>query len=278
MHSAATLPATFLGTLPGGGLFDFHVLAQPAGLTALLTLTLMEVILGIDNVVFIAILVGKLPKHQQRFARNLGMALALVCRLGLLFSISWVMRLTKPLFSVTWGAVGLDHGFSGRDLILLGGGLFLIGKASTEIYHKLEGDDHAAAAGGAGTARFGPMIFQIILLDLVFSLDSVITAVGMARSLLVMVLAMFVAVGVMVASAGLVGDFVHRHPSVKILALSFLNLIGVMLLVEGMGGHMNKGYIYSAMAFSLLVEFLNMRLRRKSPPVELRDGTDVLRT
>ncbi len=249
---------------------DFASLFTVAALGSLLTLTAMEIVLGIDNVVFIAILVGRLPKEQQAFARRVGMTLALVCRLGLLLSISWVMKLTNPLFSI------LNHAFSGRDLILLGGGLFLIGKASMEIYHKLEGEDHEESGKG-GQAKLGPMIVQLILLDMVFSLDSVITAVGMANQIQIMVIAMFLAVGVMMACAGAVGDFVHRHPSVKILALSFLNLIGVMLFAEGFGSHVNKGYIYTAMAFSLLVELLNMRFRKKQQPVNLHDNTQVLR-
>jgi predicted tellurium resistance membrane protein TerC len=253
---------------------DFASLASTEALTALVTLTFMEIVLGIDNVVFIAILVGKLPKEQQPSARKIGMALALICRLGLLFSITWVMKLTKPLFGIDLWVI--HKSFSGRDLILLGGGLFLIGKATYEIYHKLEGDEHDPDAQGAKRASYGLMIFQIILLDLVFSLDSVITAVGMANNILVMVIAMVVAVGAMMASANAVGDFVHRHPSVKILALSFLNLIGVMLFAEGFGQHVNKGYIYSAMAFSFLVELLNMRFRRRQKPVDLRDNTAVL--
>ncbi|MCC6739888.1 MAG: TerC family protein [Planctomycetia bacterium] len=248
--------------------FDLSSLLSASALGALVTLTLMEIVLGIDNVVFIAILVSRLPAHQRAFARRVGMTLALVCRLGLLFSISWVMKLTTPLFSI------LKHPFSGRDLILIGGGLFLLAKATMEIYHKLEGEDHDAGKGG--TAKLGPMIVQLIALDLVFSLDSVITAVGMASQVSIMVIAMFVAVAVMMASAGAIGDFVHRHPSVKILALSFLNLIGVMLLAEGFGTHVNTGYIYSAMAFSLLVELLNMRFRKKQQPVALHDDTQVL--
>ena len=249
---------------------DFAALAKPEALTALVTLTLMEVVLGIDNVVFIAILTGKLPAEKRNVGRKVGMALALICRLGLLFSITWVMKLTYPLFTV------LTKEFSGKSLILIGGGLFLVGKSSYEIYHKLEGDEHESSST-KGTAGLGSIIFQIILLDLVFSLDSVITAVGMANNIVVMVIAMFVAVGVMMASANAIGDFVHKHPSVKILALSFLNLIGVMLFAEGFGTHVNKGYIYSAMAFSLFVEVLNMRLRRKQKPVELHDNTQVLK-
>jgi predicted tellurium resistance membrane protein TerC len=234
-------------------------------LVALLTLTAMEVVLGIDNIIFVAILVGKLPREQQDRARQLGIGLALVMRLALLLSISWVMGLKEPLFEL------LGKGFSGRDLILLGGGLFLIFKATWEIHEKLEsGPEELHASGGKG-ARLGPILAQIIVLDIVFSLDSVITAVGMANEIWVMVVAMVVAVAIMLLASGRISGFVHRHPTLKILALSFLLLIGVMLLVEGMGGHVNKGYIYFAMAFSLLVELLNMRLRKVQRPVSLRE-------
>ena len=227
------------------------------GLLALVTLSAMEIVLGIDNVVFIAILVGRLPEAQREFARRLGLVLALGIRIGLLFTISWMMGLTEPLVTV-------GRGFSGRDLILLGGGLFLIFKATWEIYAKVEGDAHEPAAGGA-RAAFVWVLVQILLLDIVFSLDSVITAVGMANELSIMVTAMVIAMLVMLVSAGPVSDFIDRHPSLKILALAFLLLIGVMLVAEGMGSHMEKGYIYFAMAFSLLVELLNMRYRRKHP-------------
>jgi predicted tellurium resistance membrane protein TerC len=238
-------------------------LANPDTYVSLLTLTAMEVVLGIDNVVFISILVGKLPAEQQPKARQIGLALALVMRLGLLFAISWVMGLTAPLFGV------FGREFSGRDLILLGGGLFLLAKATHEIYDKLE-VEHEERARAGGKSAFGMILAQIIALDIVFSLDSVITAVGMAQQLFVMVIAMVAAVGVMLVFAGRIGDFVNRHPSMKILALSFLLLIGVMLVAEGMGQHVGKGYIYFAMAFSLGVELLNMRLRRKrSAPVTL---------
>jgi predicted tellurium resistance membrane protein TerC len=225
------------------------------GLLALATLSAMEIVLGIDNVVFIAILVGRLPEAQREFARRLGLILALGIRIGLLFTISWMMGLTEPLVTV-------GRGFSGRDIILLGGGLFLIFKATWEIYAKVEGDPHQPSAGRA-RAVFVWVLVQILLLDIVFSLDSVITAVGMANELSIMVTAMVIAMLVMLVSAGPVSDFIDRHPSLKILALAFLLLIGVMLVAEGMGSHMEKGYIYFAMAFSLLVELLNMRYRRK---------------
>jgi predicted tellurium resistance membrane protein TerC len=226
------------------------------GLLALVTLSAMEIVLGIDNVVFIAILVGRLPEAQRERARRLGLILALGIRVGLLFAISWLMGLTAPLVSV------LGHGVSGRDLILLGGGLFLIFKATWEIYDKVEASHHERTAAAA-RAAFALVIFQILLLDIVFSLDSVITAVGMANDLSIMVSAMVIAMLVMLVSAGAVSRFIDGHPSLKILALAFLLLIGVMLVAEGMGTHIEKGYIYFAMAFSLLVELVNMRYRRK---------------
>jgi predicted tellurium resistance membrane protein TerC len=225
------------------------------GLAALTTLTAMEIVLGIDNVVFIAILVARLPQAQQEPARRLGLTLALAMRIGLLFGITWIMGLTVPLFAV------LGQPVSGRDLILLGGGLFLIAKATWEIYAKLE-LDHADGHGPRG-ASFGAALVQILLLDLVFSLDSVVTAVGMAEHVSIMVVAMVLAMLVMLVSARGVSGFVERHPSVKMLALSFLLLIGVILVAEGMGSHVNRGYIYFAMAFSLFVELLNLRYRRR---------------
>jgi len=226
------------------------------GLLALATLSAMEIVLGIDNVVFIAVLVARLPDAQREYARRLGLILALGIRIGLLFAISWMMGLTTPLLTV------LGRGVSGRDLILLGGGLFLIFKATLEIYDKVEAEHHDRAAAAA-RAAFLWVLAQILLLDIVFSLDSVITAVGMANDLSIMVTAMVIAMLVMLVSAGTVSRFIEHHPSLKILALAFLLLIGVMLVAEGMGSHMEKGYIYFAMAFSLFVEMLNMRYRRK---------------
>jgi predicted tellurium resistance membrane protein TerC len=240
-----------------------ELFTAPETYLSLLTLTAMEIVLGIDNVIFISILTGKLPPRQQPLARRLGLGLALVLRLGLLFAISWVMGLSEPLFSVS------SKAFSGRDLILLIGGLFLLGKATHEIYEKME-VDHPERARLAGSAAFGLILAQILALDVVFSLDSVITAVGMAKEIAVMAIAMVAAVGVMLAFAGRISDFVDRHPSMKILALSFLLLIGVMLVAEGMGQHIGKGYIYFAMAFSLGIELLNMRIRKKTTPVVLR--------
>jgi predicted tellurium resistance membrane protein TerC len=226
------------------------------GLLALATLSAMEIVLGIDNVVFIAILVGRLPEARRELARRVGLILALGIRVLLLFAISWMMGLTAPLVTV------LGHGVSGRDLILLGGGLFLIFKATVEIYNKVEAGHHEQTAAAA-RAAFAWVIFQILLLDIVFSLDSVITAVGMANDLGIMVTAMVIAMLIMLVSAGAVSRFIDSHPSLKILALAFLLLIGVMLVAEGMGSHIEKGYIYFAMAFSLLVELVNMRYRRK---------------
>ena len=233
------------------------------GLLALATLSAMEIVLGIDNVVFIAILVGRLPEAQREIARRLGLILALGIRIGLLFTISWMMSLTEPLFTAFGGAV------SGRDLILLGGGLFLIFKATWEVYEKVEADPHEQAAA-AVRGVFLWVLLQILLLDIVFSLDSVITAVGMANDLSIMITAMVIAMLVMLVSARTVSRFIDQHPSLKILALAFLLLIGVMLVAEGMGTHVNKGYIYFAMAFSLLIELLNMRYRRARRPAGAR--------
>jgi len=240
-----------------------EVLWQPATLISLVTLTLLEIVLGIDNIVFIAILVSRLPRAQQAGTRRVGLVLALVMRLGLLFSITWIMRLTAPLFAI------LGQGFSGRDLILIGGGLFLLAKASLEIHDRLEGGP-SEQLPAAGRATVAWTLGQIVLLDIVFSLDSVITAVGLAPLVAVMVIAMVLAVGFMLVFAGAIGDFVNRHPTMKVLALSFLILIGVLLIAEGLGQHISRGYAYFAMAFSLGVELLNMRVRKKPRPVTLR--------
>ena len=237
---------------------------QPDSWIALATLSAMEIVLGIDNIVFLTILAGRLPAADQPRARRIGLAFALLTRLGLLFAITWVMGLTEALFTV------FGRGVSGRDLILLGGGLFLIAKATFEIHDKLEVRHEPAARPPSGRSAFWFVIAQIAVLDIVFSLDSVITAVGMAQHLPIMVVAMILAVGVMLVFAGPVGDFVERHPTIKMLALSFLILIGVMLVAEGLGKHIEKGYVYFAMAFSLLVELLNLRVRRaRAAPVHL---------
>ncbi len=238
-------------------------MTNPESWIALLTLTVLEIVLGIDNIIFISILVGKLAKAQQPKARRLGLALAMFLRIGLLASLAWMARLTAPLFSV------LGKGISGRDLILLAGGLFLLTKATREIHEKLEGEEGEASSRVA--ARFAAVIVQILLLDIVFSLDSVITAVGMANHLSVMIAAVVIAVGVMMFAAGPIGEFVARHPTVKMLALAFLILIGMSLLAEGLGQHIPKGYIYFAMAFSVFVEFLNLRLHKKRQPVKLHE-------
>jgi predicted tellurium resistance membrane protein TerC len=230
-------------------------------MVALATLAALEIVLGVDNVVFIAILTGRLPAQQQAVARRLGLILALGIRIGLLFTISWMMGLTRPLFAV------LGHPVTGRDLILIVGGLFLVGKATWEIYDKLEVEHVEHERGGRG--RFAAVIAQILVLDIVFSLDSVITAVGMANELSVMVTAMVIAMLVMLVSMGAVASFIERHPSVKILALAFLLLIGVVLVADGMGQHVSKAYIYVAMAFSLFVELLNLRYRTRRQPVRL---------
>ena len=232
---------------------------------SLATLAVMEIVLGVDNIVFLSILAGRLPQEEQQRARTLGLAFALATRLLLLFSITWLMGLRSELFTLA------GHGWSGRDLILLAGGLFLIYKATHEIHDKLE-VQHEKELGGdaARRASFWTTIAQIGVLDIVFSLDSVITAVGMAQHLAVMVAAMVIAVGVMMLSAGRIGDFVERHPTMKMLALSFLLLIGVVLVADAFGKHIEKGYIYFAMAFSFVVEMLNMRIRRtQQAPVAL---------
>ena len=247
-------------------------LIQPENLVALLTLVLLEIVLGIDNVIFIAILSGKLPHNQQAKARSTGIGLAVFARIALLFSITWIMRLTHPMFSL------FSHGFSGRDLILLVGGLFLIGKSTFEIHEKLEAAEHDDQT--RATATFVSVIAQIILIDIVFSLDSVITAVGISGNLWVMVPAVVVAAAVMLFFAGPIAAFVERHPTMKILALAFLILIGFLLVLEGWLHeaveelHL-KNYAYFAMAFSLAVEMINLRVREKSQPVHLRSRTST---
>jgi predicted tellurium resistance membrane protein TerC len=240
--------------------FDFSVLLTSAGVVSLVSLAVMEIVLGIDNILLVAILSQKVAPERRSRIRRLGIGLALVLRIALLMTLSWIMGMTKPLFEL------FGHGFSGRDLVLLGGGLFLIYKATHELYERIElAPDHE----GAGSEPVKPAgavstLAQILALDIVFSLDSVITAVGMAQALSVMMLAMVIAVGVMLVFANVVADFVTRHPSMKVLALSFLLMIGVLLVADAFGQHVNRGYVYFAMAFSLIVELLNMRLRKKS--------------
>ena len=228
-------------------------LTDPETWVALVTLTSLEVVLGIDNIIFISILAGKLPAEQQARARTTGLAVAMLSRIALLFSLASVMRLTTPWFSV------LGRDISGRDLILIGGGLFLLAKSTHEIHEKVEG--HGEGTVTRAPASFAGVIVQILLLDVVFSLDSVITAIGMADEIAIMVAAVMIAVGFMMVFAGAVGDFVHRHPTVKMLALSFLLMIGLSLVAEGFGQHIPKGYIYFAMAFSVFVEMLNLKVR-----------------
>lgn len=245
-------------------------------IVSLLTLTLMEVVLGIDNIVFLSILVGALPEEKRRTARMIGLGLALVARLLLLLGIKWVMGLDTPIFH--WSSIGfVPDGWveghkvdavTGKDLVLLGGGMFLIGKSVVEIHKKTMGGDEHEIAEKAKHASFAYVIAQIILLDVIFSLDSVISAIGMAKELWVMVVAMLVAVGFMAVFAGPVSRFIDRNPTFKMLALSFLVMIGVLLLAEGAGTHMNKGYIYAAMVFSIVVEMLNMRARRQKDAVK----------
>ena len=232
---------------------------------ALITLTVLEIVLGVDNVIFISILAGKLPAAQQDRARKVGLMAAMLMRIALLFSLAWIVRLTEPIVTI------LERGISGGDMILLGGGLFLLAKATREIHEKLEGEEGEMTARVAPS--FGAVIGQIMLLDIVFSLDSVITAVGMADQLAVMVLAVMIAVGIMMVSAASISRFVNEHPTVKVLALSFLLLIGASLIAEGLGTHIPKGYIYFAMAFSVFVEMINLRAakKRKAAPVKLHE-------
>jgi predicted tellurium resistance membrane protein TerC len=236
-----------------------ELLTNPDAWIALATLTLLEIVLGIDNIVFIAILASRLPVEKQALAYRLGLLGAMVTRVALLMTINWVMQLTDPLFEI------LGRSFSGRDLILLGGGLFLIAKSTQEIYDKVEGEPEEDIQGWFN--GLPGVVAQIMVLDIIFSLDSVITAVGMAEHIEVMVTAIVIAIGVMLLFAKQIGDFVNTYPSMKILALSFLLLIGVLLTAEGLGQHINKGYIYFAMAFALMVELLNIRFRAKQEPV-----------
>ncbi len=239
-------------------------LTDPHALMALATLTVLEIVLGIDNIIFISILVDKLPQQQQSKARTIGLSLAMLTRIILLFSLTWVMQLTTPLFHIFHQAI------SGRDLILIGGGLFLLGKSTLEIHEKLEGEEGVASE--PTNSSFLGIIIQITLLDIIFSLDSVITAIGMANRLAVMVTAVIIAVLFMMFFAAAIGDFVNRHPTIKMLALSFLLLIGIALVGEGLDMHIPKGYIYFAMAFSVLVEFLNMKVRKPATPIQLRQA------
>ncbi len=243
----------------------FDWIADPQAWIALGTLTALEIVLGIDNIIFISILVGRLPAEQRDRARRIGLLLAMGTRIALLLTLSWIAGLTEPLFTIVIP-------FSGRDLVLLGGGLFLLWKSVHEIHNSLEGEDEAGGTSGKPGATFGSVLFQIALIDIVFSFDSVITAVGLAGNMQsVMVLAIVISVGVMMFAARPIGEFVDRHPTIKMLALSFLVLVGAVLIAEGFGTHVPKGYIYFAMAFSVVVEMINIRLRKRiSEPVRLR--------
>lgn len=263
---------------------DFSWITQPESLIAFATLAALEIVLGIDNIIFISILSGKLPPEQRAKARTTGLVLAMGTRILLLLSLAWIMKLTSPLFTLPFlptTAAPVAHGahevanipaeISGRDLILLLGGLFLLFKSVHEIHNKLEGEEHHAKEGGPKVS-YSSIIFQILLLDIVFSLDSVITAVGMVSNVSIMIAAVVAAVAVMLFAAGPISAFVEKHPTVKMLALSFLLLIGVTLVAEGFGQHFSKGYIYFAMGFSVFVEMLNLKLRKShTPPVELRE-------
>ena len=264
----------------GGGEGITNLLSAQAAI-ALVTLTILEIVLGIDNIIFISVLADKLPAEQQNKARLTGLSLAMIMRIGLLLSISWIMSLTTPIpvvGSALTFMTGDDQPLNWRDAILLLGGLFFDYKATTEIHDKLEGEEHEAGAGGAGIS-FASVITQILILDIVFSLDSVITAVGMvqtthehrAKGLTIMIIAVVIAVGVMLFAAKPISDFVNRHPTLKMLAFSFLILVGVVLVVDASHRHIPKGYIYFAMAFSIGVEMLNLKLRRTSKPVHLHD-------
>jgi len=253
-----------------------ELLSNPEAWISLITLTLLEIVLGIDNIIFISILSSKLPQHLQKKARQWGLGLAMITRVLLLLSLSWVMTLTSPLFNIgEWISIDNEEwlsklAISGRDLILIVGGLFLIYKSTHEIHLKLEGEEDET--GSPKVHTFTGVLVQILLLDIVFSLDSVITAVGMADHVEIMITAVIIAVLIMMVSANAISNFVNNHPTVKMLALSFLLLIGVSLLAEGLDQHIPKGYIYFAMAFSILVEMLNLKMRRKErKPVELRD-------
>jgi predicted tellurium resistance membrane protein TerC len=246
----------------------FDWIADPNAWIALATLTALEIVLGVDNIIFISILVGRLPPEKRDLARRLGLSLAMGTRILLLLSLAWIMRLTEPLFSV------LGQEVSGRDLILIGGGLFLLWKSVHEIHNSLEGENEAGQDGSAvakAGVSFAAVLVQIAIIDIVFSLDSVITAVGLADDVMVMVIAIVAAVGVMMFAAKPIGEFVDAHPTIKVLALAFLVLVGVTLIAEGFGTHVPKGYIYFAMAFSFAVEMINIRLRKRiTAPVQLR--------
>ncbi|MEM1136233.1 MAG: TerC family protein [Bacteroidota bacterium] len=242
---------------------NFEIFLTSEGLISLFTLSILEIILGIDNIIFITIIAGKLPDHQKDKARNIGILMALAVRIVLLFGITWIISLQDPLFSLPFlEALGVDAGFSGRDLILLAGGLFLIAKSTAEIHDKLEGEEHSQ--GNVVAKSMVKAIIQIVLIDIVFSFDSILTAVGLVKEIAIMIAAVIISLTVMLFAAKSIGDFVEKHPTLKMLALSFLVLIGFLLVIEGFGEHVPKGYVYFAMAFSFIVELLNMRIRKKT--------------
>lgn len=238
-----------------------EILFRPEALIALLTLTFLEIVLGVDNIIFISIVSNKLPKDKQRKARTIGLSLALIFRIGLLSGITWIITFSEPLFAV------FGHAFSGRDIILLLGGLFLIGKSTVEVNHKMEAFEEKESV--KATTSIGSAIAQIVMLDIIFSFDSILTAVGLTDQLLIMIIAVIIAMLIMMSFAGKISDYIASHPSLEVLALSFLILIGFMLLIEAFGHHVPKGYIYFAVFFSLLVEILNINIRKKSKPVKL---------
>jgi predicted tellurium resistance membrane protein TerC len=251
--------------------FDFSVFASPEAWVSLLTLTFMEIVLGIDNIIFISIVVNRLDPAQQKKGRTIGLVLALLIRICLLMSISWIVGLKNPLVTIDVPWAAHDFGVTGRDIILFIGGLFLIGKSTTEIHTKLQGEEeHDGPSKTYST--MSRIIIQIVLIDIVFSFDSILTAVGLVDNVLIMILAVILSMGVMLVFSGVVANFVNQNPTIKMLALSFLIMIGIMLVMESFHKEIEKGYIYFAMAFSLVVELLNMRLRKQAPPVQLRDS------
>ncbi|MCB2406875.1 TerC family protein [Hymenobacter lucidus] len=252
-------------------MFDFSIFSSAQAWVSLLTLTFMEIVLGIDNIIFISIVVNRLDPVQQKRGRTIGLMLALLIRIGLLMSISWIVGLKAPLFTLDVPWASHEFGVTGRDIILFLGGLFLLGKSTTEIHTKLQGEEEDAG-GNKVYSSMGRIIFQIVLIDIVFSFDSILTAVGLVDSVLIMIMAVILSMGVMLAFSGMISDFVNRNPTIKMLALSFLIMIGVMLVMEAFHKEIEKGYIYFAMFFSLIVELLNMRLRKKTPPVQLRES------
>jgi len=252
--------------------YDFGAFAHAATWVSLLTLTFMEIVLGIDNIIFISIVVNRLAEEEQTRGRTIGLLLALVFRIGLLLSISWIVGLRAPLFNLPQLWMDQPFGVTGRDIILMAGGLFLMYKSTTEIHTKLQGEEEEDGLGGGRRATLGSVIIQIIIIDIVFSFDSILTAVGLVDNVLVMIAAVICAMGIMLVFSGTVANFVNKNPTIKMLALSFLIMIGFMLVMEAAHKEVEKGYLYFAMAFSLIVEVLNMRLRKKHKPVHLRDS------